>query len=163
MYKNLLPKTKNPFFDGLIISLFVLNLLPLLAPVLLHLGYTGASHLIYQVYSFFCHQFHWRSLHIYDHQFAWCTRDVFIWMALLMVAIWVRFNNPKPIKWYWIIPFMIPIALDGGIQTIATIWGYSSGVPYYMSTNIMRMLTGGFFGIGLGLVLFPQLQQLINE
>lgn len=138
--------------------LVVLNLLPILAPILAHFGINSIARPIYWIYSYSCHQFHWRSVHILDHQCAWCTRDMFLWGALLAVTIAVKKGWIKDgLKWYWLFPFIIPIALDGGIQTLATIFGYSSDKPFYLSTNFMRMFTGSIFGLGLGAIIAPLL------
>ncbi|KXK25971.1 MAG: hypothetical protein TR69_WS6001001259 [candidate division WS6 bacterium OLB20] len=145
------------FFDLFLGFLVVLNAAPFLAPVFAHIGWELPAEIIYRVYSFLCHQFDWRSIHIFDHQVAWCTRDVFIWGSFLLVALIVRFKGIKPMPWYWIIPFTVPIALDGVIQTVATIFGYVSADPLYMSTNLMRMLTGTLWGVGLGMVMLPLL------
>lgn len=148
---------KNPYNIFLVVLVF-LNIVPWLAPVFLHFGWHGPAKVIYRIYSFFCHQIAWRSMHVYDHQCAWCARDTAIWGAFLMVAVLIKFRKTKGFKWYWMIPFIIPIALDGGIQTIATVFGYDSEEPVYISTNFMRMMTGSIFGIGLGMTLLPTLK-----
>lgn len=144
-------------FLGLIL---LLNLFAFAAPVLLELGLETPAKYIYIVYSFFCHQIHYRSLHLFDHQLAWCTRDTFIWLGLLFAGIFVKYRSVRPLKWYEVMLFVIPIALDGGIQLIATMLGFTSdGDVFYVSTNLSRMLTGGFFGMGLGLWIFPMLRE----
>lgn len=145
-----------------IVFLIILNVLPILAPIFAQIGWNAPAKAIYFVYSFLCHQLHWRSLHIYDHQCAWCMRDMFIWGSLLVVAILVKRYHIKGLRWYWMIPFMLPIAFDGGIQTIATILGFGNGQPLYMSTNFMRMLTGSIFGTGIGLWLVPGLKEMVQ-
>lgn len=151
--------TKN-IFNYFIYFLIVLNILPFLAPIFSYLGLTFLSEPIYFIYSFTCHQFHWRSIHIYDRQVAWCARDTFIWMSFLLVCLALKYDFlPKGLKWYWILPFMVPIALDGGFQTISTMLGFSSDTHLYLSTNFMRMVTGSIFGIGLGLVIAPFLKE----
>ncbi|MFQ5493435.1 MAG: DUF2085 domain-containing protein [Candidatus Dojkabacteria bacterium] len=150
----------NNFFNIFIGFLVVINVLPFLAPLLASWGWTLPSAIIYNIYSFFCHQFAWRSVHIHDFQVAWCTRDMFIWGALLFVALLAKYKNIQGIKWYWLIPFTIPIALDGGVQTVATILGFSNAQPLYMSTNFLRMITGAFFGMGIGLWMLPTLKEL---
>lgn len=146
---------------NLVIALLALiNILPILAPILLHFGLESLAKPIYFIYSFTCHQFAHRSLHIYDHQCAWCSRDMAIWGSLLLVAILVKqFKLRDGLKWYWVLPATLPIALDGGIQTIATVLGLapSGGGPIYISTNFMRFVTGSIFGAGLGLWIFPSL------
>jgi len=143
------------FLNILIVFLLILNLLPILAPIFAHLGFNLPAKIIYFIYSFLCHQLHWRSLHIYDYQCAWCTRDMFLWGSILLAAILVKKFNIKGLQWFWMIPFTLPIALDGGIQTVATLFGFGSGQPVYMSTNFLRMLTGSIFGTGVGLWLLP--------
>jgi uncharacterized membrane protein len=138
---------------GLITTLAAL---PVLAPILLKLGLIFPAKIIYFVYSFFCHQFATRSIHIYDLQYAWCARDTGIWTAVALTAWALKMKIVRPIKWYWVIPFSIPIALDGGIQTIFTMLNLSytgglAGIPLYSSNNLVRFLTGAFFGIGLSL------------
>ena len=150
-------------YNLFLVFLVVLNVLPWLAPVFTHLGWKAPAKVIYSVYSFLCHQFAWRSIHVADHQCAWCARDTFIWGAVLAIALIVKLYRVKALKWYWVIPFVIPIALDGGVQTIAALVGFRSEEPYYISTNMMRMATGGTFGIGLGLWMMPTLKEMLDE
>jgi uncharacterized membrane protein len=163
MFKKLKFKPFSNIYNVFLVFLIVLNVLPLLAPLFAHWGWTGPSAVIYNIYSFFCHQFAWRSLHVYNYQCAWCTRDMFIWGMMLFIAVLVKIRKVKGVKWYWMIPYTIPIALDGGIQTVATILGFGNNMPLYISNNFMRMLSGGIFGIGLGMWLLPMLKDLTNE
>jgi len=98
---------------------------------------------------------------------AWCTRDTFIWGGMLLVGLITKKYKVAPIKLVYILLFILPIALDGGIQTIATMIGFASAEPVYISTNFMRMITGGLFGIGLGLWMMPTMYEIwldeINE
>lgn len=141
----------------IIFFLVLLNIAPILAPIFAALKLTWFAQAIYFVYSFFCHQLDWRSLHVADYQYAWCVRDTFIWLNILIIAILVSKYEIKPIKWYWLIPFVIPIAMDGGIQTIATVFGFVNREPFYISTDLLRMFTGGIFGLGFGLWIMPNL------
>jgi len=141
------------WYLGIITSLVAL---PVLAPVLLKLGLTLPAKAIYFVYSFFCHQFATRSIHAFDYQYAWCARDTGIWLGVATIAWALKYNKVKPIKWYWVIPFTVPIALDGGIQTVFTMLNLSykgglMGIQVYSSNDLVRILTGAFFGIGLSL------------
>lgn len=145
-------------FLGFIVSL------PIIAPITLYFGLTNVSKIIYFIYSFFCHQFANRSFHLFDYQYAWCSRDTGIWIGIFLTAILIKLGKLNSIKWYWVIPFVIPVAFDGGIQTIFTILGLSitgdtSGV-IYQSTNLIRFLTGSIFGIGISLWLSGN---LLNE
>ncbi len=147
-------------FNIFIWFLVILNVLPFLAPIFQSLGIDFFADIIYSIYSLSCHQFHWRSLHIFGYQVAWCTRDTFIWLGLLAVSFvvhkgWIK----KAAPFYWIIPFLIPIAMDGGIQTIATMMGFGSNEQFYLSTNFMRMVTGSIFGLGLGITIAPYMKE----
>lgn len=144
------------------IYLFILGLvafLPVVAPVLLNLGLEWIAKKIYFIYSFFCHQFSERSLYLFDTQYAWCARDTGIWAGIFFTALAVKFFKLKPIKWYFLLLFFVPIALDGGIQTISTIRGI--GISYseyfYFSNNFLRFVTGFFLGMGVSLWISPQI------
>lgn len=149
--------------------LFTLSLLPFAAPILLKASESTSvlalpAKAIYLLYSFFCHQFHHRSIHFFDYQMAWCTRDTGIWLGILAGAIAIRCFRVKGIRWYWLLPFLVPIALDGGIQTIATVFEVdpygTSGEPLYISSNLVRYLTGSFLGLGLSLWISPMMYEI---
>jgi|GEM_PF-1051719 len=156
-------KSKLTFSNGLLAFLVVINVLPFLAPLFLHLGLELPAKIIYFIYSFMCHQIHWRSLHVYDHQCAWCARDMAIWGAILFIAILYKFVRMRGLKFYELIPFIIPIALDGGIQSIVSVIIGGNSPPLYTSTNLMRALTGGFFGLGIGQFLIPMAASLSSD
>lgn len=159
-------KLKNffkSFYNIYLTFLGVIVSLPLLAPVFLHLGLIVPAKVIYFIYSFFCHQFASRSINIYDYQFAWCARDTAIWIGIFITAILVRNNKLPKLRWYWVIPFIIPMALDGGLQTIFTLFNLSpAGIldtnALYVSSNLSRFMTGAIFGIGVGWWLSQQLK-----
>jgi len=147
---------KLKFFNIYLFLLVVLVILPILAPVFGYIGLDFIAKPIYLIYSFFCHQFSSRSLHFGDYQYAWCARDTGIWIGFLLTAISISLNKVPRIKWFYVIPFLIPIALDGGIQTVATIFNISPqgvlyGEPLYISSNLSRFITGSIFGIGFSM------------
>lgn len=149
--------TKN-IYNIVLAVIGVLNVLPILAPVLAYLKINFLAKAIYFVYSFFCHQLHWRSLHVCDYQYGWCTRCTFIWLTIFLTGLLVKVFKVKKINWYWYAIFIMPIALDGIIQTVATLIGLTTiSNIYYMSNNLIRMLTGSFFGIGFGLFIWQNL------
>lgn len=160
-------KFQNNIFNVFIGFLIILNLLPIIAPIAAYLELDFIAKPIYFIYSYSCHQFHWRSVHVLGFKIAWCTRDMFIWGAFLATTLAVKFNFLKQgLKWFWLIPFTIPIAMDGGIQTIATMTGFSNNDQFYLSTNLMRMITGSIFGIGLGIIISPFIkeeQDILND
>lgn len=159
-------KFKN-FYNIYLWFVSILVSLPVIAPILLKIGLELPAKLIYFVYSFFCHQFSTRSIHLYDYQYAWCARDTGIWFGVALAAWLIKFKKLTPIKWYWVIPFVIPIALDGGIQTIFTMFNLSNsglvGIPLYSSNNLVRFITGSIFGLGLSLWVSGSIYQESND
>jgi len=155
-FNTLLKNFVKDFYNWYLAILTLLVSLPILAPILLKLGLTAPAKVIYFIYSFFCHQFASRSIHLFDFQYAWCARDTGIWVGVTLVAWLIKFKKIKAIKWYWALPFIVPIALDGGLQTIFTIFsvqpvGLVTGQPIYISSNLLRFITGALFGIGISL------------
>lgn len=147
-----------------IIFLSVLISLPILAPILSAGGLHDLAKPIYFMYSFLCHQFDTRSIHILDHQYAWCARDMGIWFSAWLTSLLISNKVIKQIP-LWVLPvFIIPIALDGGVQTLSTISEVSSsgmldGEIFYISNNLTRFITGGIFGIGIGALMTKLLLQ----
>ncbi len=147
--------------------IFLIASLPILAPILSTIGLNELSEKIYLIYSFFCHQFHTRSIHIFDHQYAWCARDTGIWIGFFIGAVLYKFRFLKQINFLYLIIFILPIALDGGIQTLFTFGnlneaGEISNIGYF-SNNFLRFLTGSFFGLGLSLFLAPNIIEQIKK
>lgn len=163
-----LKKFFSSFYNIFLTFLGVLVTLPILAPILLHLNLERPAKVIYFIYSFFCHQFATRSIDIYDYQIAWCARDTGIWTAMFITGLLVKFNKLPRLRWFWVIPFIIPMALDGGLQTIFTFLNLSpagmvSGESIYVSNNLSRYLTGAIFGIGVGWWLCQQIKDISNN
>lgn len=153
----------NNFLNLLVLFLIALNIAPIVAPLLIHWGMETPAKVIYDVYSFFCHQQHWKSIHVHDHQIAWCTRDMFIWGSMMIVGLIVKIRRISPLSLFWLIVYSLPVALDGGIQTLAAILGYGSGEAFYVSNNFFRMLTGTLFGTAIGLYMLPRLVQVFTK
>ncbi len=150
-------------YNFYLVFLTLIAFSPFFAPVFMYIGFETGAKVIYFIYSFTCHQFDSRSIHLFDYQVAWCARDTAIWMSVWLVAILIKFSDIKPLKFYWLIPFVVPIALDGGIQTVFTLLdvnpvGLNTGMPLYISNNFSRFLTGVVFGVGLSLWISPTLK-----
>jgi uncharacterized membrane protein len=94
--------------------------LPILAPILLASGLTGPANLIYSMYRAACHQLPSRSYFILGEQVAFCQRDVAIYGALFLGGLiygLVRHRlKPPALRWYAF--FLVPIAVDGGMQLV---------------------------------------------
>ncbi|MCB0745441.1 MAG: DUF2085 domain-containing protein [Ignavibacteriae bacterium] len=144
------------YFQILVATIFIL---PFIAPIAEALGIHFVADTIYFLYSFSCHQLHWRSAHLFDHQLAWCIRDTFTWGGILASTFIVKRYKIK-MNWLYLPIFVIPIALDGGIQTIATVFGFVEGESFYTSTNLLRAMTGAWFGLGVGMFLSSMVYEL---
>lgn len=163
--ENRMKKFFKDTYNSFLLVLGGLAGFPYIAPILLEIGLKPIAKWIYFIYSFSCHQFDSRSIHFFDYQMAWCARDTAIWSLFFIGALAVKYLNIKPIKIYWLIPFVVPIALDGGIQTIFTVLdvapvGVNTGDPLYISNNFVRFLTGAIFGIGLSLWIAPTIKMV---
>ena len=158
----------SDFYNVYLTIMGTLVSLPILAPIFLKLGLTAPAKIIYFIYSFFCHQFASRSIDIFDYQFAWCARDTGIWLGIFVTALLVKFNKLPKLRWYWTLPFIVPMGLDGGLQTIFTFlninpMGDVTGSPLYVSNNLSRFITGAIFGIGVGWWISQQLKIASQE
>ncbi|MSP12944.1 MAG: DUF2085 domain-containing protein [Chloroflexi bacterium] len=162
--------------------------LPFLAPILDLNGMHEPAGIIYTVYHLTCHQLPSRSYFIGGQQFvytpeqiktftgvdnviflfwqpirdphigyqvAFCERDVGIYITLLLISfIFAALRKiVQPISWRiaWI--FAVPIAIDGFSQ----LFGFRE------SNYILRTITGAIFGAGVGLFIFPLLQQAMDD
>lgn len=142
--------------------LFILNILPIIAPILAFFGERRISGFIYWMYQFTCHQKASRSFFICDNQCGWCARCTFLWLATFVSSGIVFYYKPafafKGISLKTAILLSLPLALDGGIQLLSTMYSlYTASTPFYESTNSIRAVTGILFGTGIGLFLFPRL------
>jgi uncharacterized membrane protein len=166
-------KRPRNLYNYYLAFLGVLTVLPMLAPILAKLGesisiFTIPAKIIYFVYSFTCHQFDHRSLHLFDYQYAWCGRETGLFLSFFVVSVLVKFFKIKRIAWYWVVPFMLGWLLDGGVQTVATfIVGLNSTAslndPIYISSDLTRFMSGALFGIGLALFISTFMYNGFNE
>ena len=126
------------------VGILFMDFIAILAPILAHFGFTDIAHWIYMIYQFLCHQRPWRSLHLFDYQVAWCSRDTFIYLSMGLAAFFVVKFKLRNVKWYVPLVAILPFALDGVIQLIAEVQGFINHEElfFYASTNFVRMLTG---------------------
>jgi len=164
-------KSFRNIYNWYLAVLGLICFLPIAAPILLKLSesysvFTIPAKVVYFAYSFTCHQLAWRSIHIFDYQFAWCSRDTGIWLGMFTAAVLVRRLRLKGIRWYWVLPFVIPIAMDGIIQTVATAVTVDpvgiSGSVLYISSNLVRFITGSLFGLGVSFWMSPIMAEMFD-
>lgn len=130
-------------------------LLILTAPHLAYVGEKGWSDLNYMFFSYpVCHQKPERSFFIFEHKLGVCSRCSGIYFSMLLSTllypiIWGIGNRKTPSKWL-LIAGMIPIGLDGLTQLVGL----------RESNNILRVVTGLFFGFILPFYLIPTFNEL---
>ena len=124
------------------------------APVALAFGHAGFSEVIYQAFSYLCHQIPERSFHLAGHQFAVCSRCTGLYagfavatLALPLVRPLKRTDTPHVI---WLLLSAVPLAIDFGV-TYFEIWE---------NNHFTRVTTGALFGAVAALYVVPGLIEL---
>lgn len=103
---------------------------------------------------------------VMGYKLALCQRDVAIYLGLGAFGLIFHFTGRKikHLRWiYWLIIAVIPIALDGGSQLPGLAEGWPAWLPTRESTPLLRMLTGGLFGIGTAWFVFPLMEDSVRE
>lgn len=120
-----------------------------LAPMLEARSATGWARIIYAINSPFCHQRDDRSFHIMGEKMACCERCAAIYSGLLIFALGYRRLRQHfgRFSWTGFVAACFPAGLDA----------LSQAVGLRESTPILRVLTGGLLGIGVGWLLLPYL------
>jgi len=157
--------------------------LPILSPVLYHLGHAKAGYLVQTVFRPFCHQRPERSFFLFGEQMVYsyeelvarlgevpsryvgdadlgykvavCERDVALYGALVAFGILFHFvrRRLRPLSMRQFLLFILPLAVDGTGQLFG-LW---------TSTWVSRVVTGAFFGLGCVWLVYPYLQQGMDE
>lgn len=97
---------------------------------------------------------------------ALCQRDIAIYLGILGFGIFfvLRGKRDKPIKWLlWLLIGVLPIAVDGFSQFPSLISGLPNWLLGRESTPLLRVITGGLFGITTAWYLFPVMEESMKE
>lgn len=127
------------------------------APLLAIAGgfFESASVILYKFFSVICHQFESRTFHIGGHLLGVCERCTAIYFGFLAGSIWMRFRKTKDIQTMHprvlLMIISLPIFIDGTL----------SFTPWYESTMVSRVISGGIFGFGLVWFLYHSLTEII--
>lgn len=96
---------------------------------------------------------------IIKYKFLVCSRDIGIYIGMLigMILFWQRHGplSEHVMNFWFLILFMLPTGIDGGMQLLSTIGIKIPFIGFYESTNIVRLTTGLLAGIGSGYVIIP--------
>ena len=82
-----------------------------------------------------------RAPHIFGFCFPLCYRCTFV-VILFSITLYISYKYKRSIPIYVIILCMLPMIIDGSLQTFFGI----------MSHNFRRALTGALFGFALGML-----------
>lgn len=195
--------------------------LPWLAPVLMHVGLSGAGRVIYFIYSFFCHQLPERSFFLFGPQvmypmsaiqaawqntsnplilrqfignaamgwkLGWSDRMVSFYGGVWIFAVlwWPLRRKVRPLPFWGLALFLLPIVIDGGSHAISDLAGIDQGfrqanqwlailtrntLPtwFYVGNALgsfnswMRLITGFLAGLGLVWFVFPYMEASFAE
>ncbi len=119
---------------------------------------------------------------------AWSDRMISMYTSTLFFAIlwWPLRKRIKPLPWWGLALFLLPMAIDGGTHFISDLWGIGMGFrdsnawlavlthnifsqSFYAGdawgsfNSIMRILTGILFGIGAVWFGFPYLDDSFSD
>lgn len=105
---------------------------------------------------------------IVGYKMALCERDVAIYGGIFLFGIVYAITNRRirPLHWVgWILIGMAPIGLDGFSQLFSQMeWTWLSSIlPYRESTPLLRVLTGGLFGIATAWFAYPYMEESMSE
>lgn len=174
-------------FFGIVLFLYVG--VPMLAPIFMHLGWNGPARAIYLIYSPACHQLPDRSYFLFgeqrvytleeleaadvlpgvgllerrrfigDEALGWktalCQRDVAIYGSMILagVAFVLLRGRLGKLSLPLFALFVVPIAVDG----LSQLFGLRT------SNWWLRTLTGALFGAGVVWLVYPYLQDSMDD
>lgn len=102
------------------------------------------------------------------YKMALCERDMAIYGGILLFGLVYALSGRriKPLHWaLWVLIGMGPIGLDGFSQLFSQMnWEWlASIVPYRESTPLLRVLTGGLFGLTTAWFAYPYMEESMAE
>ncbi|HHQ45043.1 MAG TPA: DUF2085 domain-containing protein [Candidatus Altiarchaeales archaeon] len=150
----------NKYFGGYLVlsAVFLLIFLLVIAPPFLDkYGRENLLGLDYLVFSGYCHQLDYRSLHLWGVKLAVCARCTGVYLGFLIGTLAYPFfrkldSGEKPPVWL-IAVAVFPMVLDGGTQLIGL----------RESNNMLRLFTGLLFGACIAPYLVFTMSRLVEE
>ena len=101
------------------------------------------------------------------YKVAFCIRDTGIYTALALFGLYLvlSMNISKKIKkfhWIVILLFLLPMVFDGVLQFFVMIFDIPWIPQTYLLSMSKKFLTGILFGIGVAMLIFPNLKEAAN-
>lgn len=138
---------------GFSLVLFWVSLI-LFAPIAQFEGWTSLSNPIYKFFGYLCHQMPSRSLHIFEHHFAVCSRCFGVYFGLVFGFVIYPFirkiEEIEPFPRIWLFLSLIPIGIDWSLGVFG-IWE---------NMHLSRFLTGLILGTACAVFIIPALVEL---
>lgn len=140
--------------SGLIVLVWLL--LIVLAPIAEANNSIAFSRPIYKFFGFICHQMPDRSLHVYEHAFAVCSRCFGVYFGLffgfVVYPLIRQIDEIEPFARFWLFLALIPMGIDWSLGFFE-IWE---------NTHFSRFSTGAILGVTCGLFIVPALVELFQ-
>lgn len=103
----------------------------------------------------------------FGYKVALCQRDIAIYLSILLFGLIFSMSGRKikPIPWYiWLVLGIGPIGLDGFSQLLSqTGYAIFNWLPYRESTPLLRVITGGLFGLFTAWYGYPFIEESVAE
>lgn len=127
----------------------------LVTPILAYFDVQPLAGWLFHAYHSICEQVPSHSFFILGHQVALCARNGSLYLSLWLGSMIFRFarSHLSPLKWWWLILFLLPMAIDGTTQ----LFGLRE------SNVTLRIITGTLFGFGICWFALPFVQEAIDE
>lgn len=101
------------------------------------------------------------------YKVAFCIRDVGMYLGIIIGGLsyfiyYHKTKNLKKFKFVYLLILMLPMALDGGFQTLAELFNLNWVSSEYIDNIPKRIITGLLFGLGFSLFVFPLLKENVT-
>lgn len=108
---------------------------------------------------------------VVGYKVALCQRDVAIYGAIflfgLAYGLLSQRRNVRPLRWWAYIGIgIVPMVLDGGYQWLSNainILAPQFPITPYESAPLLRVITGGLFGLATAWLAYPCVQEAMDE
>ncbi|HKD77332.1 MAG TPA: DUF2085 domain-containing protein [Ktedonobacterales bacterium] len=143
------------WLDIIMWGLGIIILGALTIPIIAYLGIQPLANRLLGFYHPICDQIPSHSFFICDHQVGICARCLALYGSIWLGTFGFRIGRRRipRLPWYGLILFTLPMALDGGTQ----LFGWRE------SNNLLRVITGVLFGIGMCWFSLTLLQSAIDD
>ncbi len=99
------------------------------------------------------------------YKMAWCERNTAIYTSIFVggLAFGLVRSSLRPLDWRVYLAFIAPMAIDGFWQLFTSPTYILPFLPEHESTWLLRTITGALFGIGSVWLIYPYLQEAMQD